>query len=479
MSLRKKATAGFFWSFLERFGIQVVVFVVSIVLARVLSPAEFGLIGMLAVFMAIGQTLIDGGLTQSLIRSENLTQADYSTVFFFNVFGSVVIYLLLFVTAPYIAEFYRQPLLKDLTRIYCLSFVINSFSAVQLTRLSKTMDFKTQMIVSVPSQVISGIAGIIFAFLGFGVWSLVYMNLIQSILNTGQLWWRSGWTPSFIFDRKRFKYHFSFGYKLGVSSLLATVFSNLYPIIIGRYFSAVDLGYYSRAGRLKNLPVENLSTALNKVTYPLFASIQKESARLKNVYKTIMQTVTFVIAPALVLLSVLAEPLVVLLLTEKWLPVVPYLQVMCFTGILTPIHSYNLNILKVKGRSDLFLRLEILKRIILVATIFISIQFGIMGLIWGQLIDSIIFLFINSFYSGKFIDYRLREQFADLLPSLLLAFATGVFVYFVNSILRSFGTIELIRLFGAGIIGIGFYASVANFFKMEAFIYIKNVILKK
>lgn len=479
MSLKKNAISGVFWTFTQQFGMQIISFFVSIVLARLLLPEEFGLIGMITVFMAVGQSLMDSGLTQSLIRTDKPDQSDYSTVFFFNLGGSIIVYGILFFAAPYIALFYNQEILKGILPIYCLSFIITAFSAVQLTRLTKKMDFKTQMIIAIPSVLISGLLGVYLAYQGYGVWALVWMNLSQSSLNTIQLWLKTKWRPSFVFNIQKFKYHFHFGYKLTLSGLLDTVFRNIYQIIIGKFFLASQVGFYTRADSLKNLPVTNISNALNKVTYPLFARIQNDDLRLKNAYRQIMQMVIFIIAPVLVFLGVLAEPLVRFLFTEKWLPAVPYFQVLCLTGILYPIHAYNLNVLKVKGRSDLFLRLEIIKKILVVLTVAVSIQFGIMGLIWGQVFTSILSFFINTYYTGKFLDYTAWQQAKDILPTLFITFAIGLIIFFIDQFLEKLEYIDILRLIISGCIGFFMYIGLAFLLKMEGFKTISRIILKK
>lgn len=448
-------------------------------MTRLLLPEEFGLIGMISVFIAIGTSLMNSGLTQSLIRTENPDQEDYSTVFFFNLAGSIVVYFILFLTAPLIASFFSQPILVDIVRVYCFSFIITAFSAVQLTRLTKAMDFKTQMTVAIPSLIGSGILGIFLAYQGFGVWSLVWMSLFQAFLNTVQLWWRTGWRPSFIFSKEKFKFHFRFGYKLTLSGLLDTIFINIYQIIIGKYFLASQVGFYTRANSLKQLPVSNISGALSKVTYPLFASIQNDNIRLKRVYKQIMQMVVFVIAPVLIIMGVLAEPLFRFLFTEKWLPAVPYFQILCLAGILYPVNSYNLNVLKVKGRSDLFLRLEVIKKILIVVIISFTIQFGIEGLIWGQLFTSIIVLFINTYYTGKFIQYNIVQQAKDILPIILLAAVAGACVYGLDYIMRSNNYIDFVRLSIGGTLGIAIFGAIAWVLKLEVFNNLIRMISRK
>lgn len=479
MSLRKTAISGVFWTFSQQFGMQIISFCVSIVMARLLLPEEFGLIGMITVFMAVGQSLMDSGLTQSLIRTENPDQTDYSTVFFFNLAGSIIVYGILFLAAPYIASFYNQEILKDILPVYCFSFIITAFSAVQSTRLTKKMDFKTQMIIAIPSLFISGLVGVYLAYQGYGVWALVWMNLLQSTLNTVQLWIKTKWRPSFVFNIDKFKYHFHFGYKLTLSGLLDTIFRNIYQIIIGKFFLASQVGFYTRADSLKRLPVVNIANALNKVTYPLFASIHNDDLRLKNAYKQIMQMVIFVIAPVLVFLGVLAEPLFRFLFTEKWLPAVPYFQVLCLTGILYPIHSYNLNVLKVKGRSDLFLRLEIIKKVLVILTVAISIQFGIMGLIWGQVFTSILSFFINTYYTGKFLNYTAWQQAKDILPTLFIAFAIGLILFLLDQFLEKREIVDIVRLALGGCSAVFLYIGSAFVLKMDSLKNINRIILKK
>ncbi len=477
MSLRKKAVSGIMWTFGQQFGTQAISFFVSIVLARILLPKEFGLIGMIGVFIGIGTSLVNSGLTQSLIRTQEPDEEDYSTVFFFNLLGSFFIYWILFFFAPLIASFFSQPILILIIRIYCLTFIISAFSEVQLTKLTKEMNFKLQMTIAIPSLIGSGLLGMLLAYKGYGVWSLVWMGLCQSFLNTVQLWIRTGWAPTFVFNMTKFRYHLKFGYKLTISGLLDTIFTNIYQIIIGRFFLPAQVGFYTRADSLKQLPVSNISVALNKISYPLFASIQNDNVRLKKGYKQIMQMVIFLVAPVLVILGVLAEPLFRFLFTEKWLPAVPYFQILCITGILHPIHSYNLNILNVKGRSDLFLKLEVLKKILIVIVILISIRFGILGLIWGQVVTSVLAFFINTYFSGKFLDYSAWEQIKDIFPLIFLAFIAGAIVWSLD--LEIHGSGDIFRIFIGGVVGILTYLGMCIILKVESFYELKKIILRK
>lgn len=479
MSLKKQAISGMIWTFAQQFSTQGIGFVISIILARLLLPAEFGIIGMIAIFMGIGNILINSGLTSSLIRSPDADQEDFSTVFYFNIAGSVIVYFILFLSAPLIANFFDQPILTNITRLYGVSFIISAFSTVQLTRLTQKMDFKTQMKVSVPSIIGGGILGVTLAYLGYGVWSLVWMTLFQSFLSSLQLWIVTKWTPSFVFNSAKFKYHFFFGYKLLISGLIDVIFRNSYTVIIGKLFSASQLGFYTRANTLVQLPVSNISGALSKVTYPLFAAIKDDDVRLKNVYKQIMKMVTFLLAPTLIIMGVMATPLFRFVLTEKWLPAVPYFQILCISGILYPFHVYNLNILNVKGRSDLFLKLEIVKKALLVVTIAISIPFGIFGLLWGSVISSALALFINSYYSGKFINYNVVEQIKDVAPIVLISVTAGLLTWGTDAILMKFQSIDLIRLILGSLAGVLSYAAMAILFKFQSLHDIKTIILKK
>ena len=466
MSLKKQASAGLIWTFAQQFGNQLIGFIVSLVLARILLPKEFGLIGMIAVFVSVGQALIHSGLTQSLIRTKGPDKKDYSTVFFFNLAASLLIYLIIYFSAPLIANFYNQPILVELVRLYCLIFIINAFSAVQQARLTKRMDFKTQALIALPATVASGVVGISLAYSGFGVWSLVWSQISLALISTIQLWIYAKWRPSLVFDWDIFRTHFKFGYQLTLSSLLNKVFNNIFLIVIGRFFSASQVGFYTRAETMKQLPVTNISNALNKVTYPLFATIQDDDVRLKRVYKQLMQMVVFVIAPTLIFLAVLAEPLFRFLFTEKWLPAVPYFQILCVTGILYPVHAYNLNVLKVKGRSDLFLKLAIVKKVITVIAIVIGIQFGIFGLLYAQVILSILSFFINAYYTDRFINYSAWQQVNDIIPIIGVALVPGLAVFFADQWLEQ--SADWIRILTGIILGLILYGGISLIIRSES-----------
>ncbi|MBP0902466.1 lipopolysaccharide biosynthesis protein [Mariniflexile gromovii] len=479
MTLKKQALSGVYWTFIQESSSQVISFIVSIILARLLLPSEFGLIAMIGIFMGIGHTLIGSGLSQSLIRTENPDDEDYSTVFIFNLVGSIVIYIFFYFLAPFIASFYNQDILTSIIRVYCITFIINAFSAIQIARLLKQLDFKTQLIVAIPSLIVSSITGISMAYYGFGVWSLVWNTIAGTLVANIQLWYSTKWRPSLSFSKKKFKYHFNYGYKLTVSSLLDITFLNVYTIIIGRFFPLAQVGYYNRAESLKQIPVSNITNIINKVTFPMFSSIQNDNIRLKNVYKQIMQMVIYIISPVLIFMGVLAEPLFRLLLTEKWLPAVPYFQILCFNGILYPIHSYNLNILKIKGRSDLYLKLEIIKKILIVLVVGITFQFGIYGLLYGSVFLSILAFFINTYYSGKLINYNIWEQTKDITPTIFIALICGGIIFLFDFYIKNLISYDILRLILGSLLGSLSFLGITYMLKFDSLKEILLLIKKK
>ena len=476
MTLKKQAFGGFIWSFLQQFSTQLIAFTVQLILARILTPSEFGLIGLLTVFIGIGTALFEGGMTSSLIRVTSVDKRDYSTVFFFNLGVSLLIYLLFFLAAPYIALFYKQPILTDIARVYGLSFVFVSFGTVQNTILTREMKFKKQTIITFPALLIGSSVGIILANNDYGVWSLVYSMLVTNLLTTIFLWFSSDWRPKMIFDVDKFRLHFHYGYKMTLSSLLDSIFTNIYQIIIGRLYSPILVGYYTRANSLMMLPVGNVSAALNKVVFPLFAKVQDDISALRAAYKKIMLVVLFVITPIIVLMALLADQLVVFLFTEKWLPIVPIFQIICFSGILYPLHLYNLLILQVKGRSDLFLKLEVIKKVILVIILVISIFYGFTALLVGSVIASILALFINTYYAGGMIDYTMKQQLLDILPIFVISICMGLVVFYLNSNLIAYNNLS--RLLISSSAGLIIYIFLAFIFKFQSISDIRNLIKK-
>lgn len=477
MSLKKQAISGMIWTYSQQFGSQLLTFAVSIILARLLLPEEFGLIGMLAIFIGIGNALFDGGLTSSLIRSTELDEEDYATVFYFNLGCSIILYGLLFISAPFIANFYDQQSLIAITRVYGLTFIISAFGTVQNTILTKELQFKKQAVITFPALVLGGIVGVIMAYVGFGVWSLVASAIVNAFFVSVFLWLNSDWYPKFLFNKIKFHQHFHYGYKLTLSSVLDIIFTNIYQIVIGRFYSVAQVGYYTRANSLMMLPVGNISGALNRVIFPVFSKVQDDIPRLRNVYKQVMQLVLFIITPLMVIIIVLAKPLTIFLFTEKWLPMVPILKIICLSGVLYPIHLYNLIVLQVKGRSDLFLKLEIVKKIMVAIVLVITLYYGFYALLWGQLICSVLALFINTHYAGKMLDYSMLSQLKDITPIFIFSIVMGSVIFWLHYLLSTQS--NFLQLASCGLAGALVYALLAWLFKYESIADIKNLILKK
>ncbi|WP_316839651.1 lipopolysaccharide biosynthesis protein [Pedobacter gandavensis] len=479
MDLEGKTIYGVLWSIGQELSSKFISFFITILLARILSPAEFGLIAMLYVFIAVGNSLLDSGLTSSLIRTPEVSQKDCSTVFYFNLMGSVAVYLLLYLTAPLIASFYHQPILSNVVRVYGLALIINAFFGIQQTLLVKEMKFKTMTMIQIPSVLGGGILGVVLAKLGYGVWSLVWMSLFNSLISTVLHWYCSSWRPILLFDKTSFKSHFNYGYKLTLSGLIDKLYQNIYAILIGRFYAPAQLGFYSRADSISQLPIGIISSAINKVTFPMFVKIADDAEQLLNVYKKIMLQVLFWMAPTLVALAVIAEPLFRLVLTEKWLPAVPYFQILCIAGVMYPIHAYNLNILKVKGQTNLFLKLEIIKKVLCVIGIVCVFPFGIYGLLYFQLFFSFFAFYINSIYSARFINYPFLKQVEDILPTLLISGFIGLAVFFLDQFLVSIGFDDLFRILLLGLSYFICYFAVCFLFKLSAIVDFKQLIQKR
>lgn len=461
-SLKQKTVKGILWSTLERFSVQGIQFVVMIIMARILTPNDYGLVGMLTVFIAVSQSLIDSGFSQALIRKQNRSEADNSTVFYFNIAVGLILYGILYIIAPLIADFYHEPQLIEITRVIGLTIIFNSFVVVQRTLLTVNIDFKTQAKAAFTATFISGILGIWMATSGYGVWSLVTQQLVNIGINTLLLWGLSHWRPRWIYSWNSFHELFGFGSRLLVSGLIDTLYRNIYLIVIGRVFTASDLGYYTRAHHFADFPSSNISGIIQRVTYPILCSIQNENERLANVYRRFIRLSAFIIFPLMMGLAAVAEPLVLALLKEQWLFAATLISIICFQMMWYPIHAINLNLLQVKGRSDLFLKLEIYKKIIGIITLCITIPMGLIAMCTGGVFTSMIALVINTYYTGKLIGVGYFRQMQDLFPTFILSISMGAIVYYaINSL-----SLSPIAQLGIGIcIGIIYYISMAFLFK--------------
>lgn len=475
-TLKQKTITGTIWSFIDSFANQGIQFIAGIVLARILSPREFGLIGMLTIFIALSQSFIDSGFTNALIRKKNCTQTDYSTVFYFNFVVGIIFYFILFFSAGSISVFFNEPQLELLLQVLGIGLILNALGIIQRTILTKDINFKLQTRVSIVASTLSGIIAIAMAFNGFGVWSLVALTLSRFGFTSFFLWMWAKWKPSLTFSTRSFKDLFSFGSKLLISGLIDTVYRNIYYFIIGKYFSAVELGYFTRADQFQALPSQQLTGVFGRVSYPILSTIQNDVKKLRNAYKQIIKSTMLITFVFMLGMAAIAKPMILTLIGEQWLPSVIYLQMLCFVGMFYPLHALNLNMLKVLGRSDLFLRLEIIKTVLAVPVIIIGILYGIKIMILGMLINTIIAYYLNSFWSGKLIGYSSFEQVKDILPSFLLAFTVAAIVYIIGNIIELSNILILVTQIITGAV---LTFIIAEIFKINSYLYLKEIVFNK
>ena len=476
-SLKNKTVKGVLWSAMERFSVQGVSFVVMIFMARLLTPKDYGLIGMLAIFLAVSQSLVDSGFSQALIRKQDRTEVDNSTVFYFNIVVGIVMYLILFACAPFIADFYNEPQLVAITRVVGLSVFLNSLVVVQRALLTVKIDFKTQAKAGIIAAVTSGAIGISAAYMGYGVWAIVLQQLTNLSVNVILLWILSKWKPIWAYSWASFRNLFGFGSKLLASGLLETVYRNIYQIVIGKVFSASDLGYYTRAHQFSDFPSSNVSGIMQRVTYPVLCSIQDDDIRLANVYRRFLRLSAFVVFPLMLGLAAVAKPFILVLLKEQWLFSATLLSIICFQMMWYPIHAINLNLLQVKGRSDLFLKLEIWKKVVGVAILVVTIPMGLVAMCVGGIISSIISLIINTHYTGKLIQLGFIKQMKDLSGVLALSLTMGALVYWVISLMTGYAAI--VQLMTGILVGALYYILIAFLCKMQEWNELIGLIRKK
>ena len=433
--LTNKTLSGVKWNAIGRFSTQGISFVIGILLARILSPSDYGVIGMIGIFMAIAQTFIDSGFGSALIRKKDCTDIDYSTAFYFNIVVGIVSYLILFISAPFIADFFNTPILVDIVRVLSINLFFNSLTIVQTSILTKAVDFKSQAKISLVAVIVSGIIGLTMAYNGFGVWSLVFQSVSISIVRTISYWMVTKWKPQKIFSKNSFNYLFGFGSKILSASLLHTIYANLTTILIGKFYTPKDLGYYSRGESLASLPSTNLTSILQSVTYPILSKIQDDDERLIQVYRKYICVTSMVIFFGMCLLVALAKPLILVLLSDKWTNSIIYLQVFCFAYMFDHICQLNLNVLYVKGRSDLVLKLEVIKKTISISMIVAAIPFGILAICIARALYTQIAIIINTYYTGKLFGFGYLAQIRDfskyfiysiiaVIPAFVLSFCS-------------------------------------------------------
>lgn len=474
-NLKQKTKKGLYWSAASNFANQGMRFVFGLILARLLSPDAYGVIGMLTVFLCIVQVFIDCGFSQALIAKQDRTQTDFSTEFFFNIGIGLIGYCLLFISAPFIAEFYNMPLLTSVLRVVGLGVIINSLCVVQSAQFAIRLDFKKPAKLAVITNIFSGVVGIFLAYCGYGVWALVFQQIAGNFLNGILLWILAGWRPTLEFSRDSFRYLWSYGSKILASSLIQQVYDNLYPLVIGKFFSARQLGLYSRAQGFATLPSSNISGILGNVSFPILSKINNDSLRLMRIYRQMIETAAFIIFPLMLGLFAIADPLVKVLLNQQWYDCIIILQLLCCALLWQPISAINLSILKVIGRTDIILKLEIIKRIAGIFSIVCSIPFGIIGMCIGYMILYMFCFILNTIYISKITNTPIRLYFIDIMPPLLASIAMCIIVLSIISFVES----NVLAIIVGITIGILCYYLFSLFFLKEQLKYALSFIKNK
>lgn len=428
-SLKQKAVSGVACTTVERLVTQVIQFVIGIAIARILAPQDYGAIGMTAIFFAIATTFVDSGFGSALIQKKDRNEDDYSTCFYFNLLVSTALYGVLWIASPYIASFYRTPILCEVTRTLGLTLIINSLTISQIAKLTAEMRFKQMAIITIATQIVTGGVGLYLAYVGWGVWALVFQQISSAVARLLLIEWFLKWRPRLVFSKQSFRHLFGFGSKILCSGLINTIYDNLYTLVIGRAFSAKEVGYYNRGNQFATLPTQTILTVFMKVAYPLMAEVQDDAEKLKRAYKKFLRVPLFILYPILFGLMALAKPLVLVLLGEKWLPAVPLLQVLCVGSMFDPLTHINLNILYVKGRTDLVLKLELLKKPLAFILLFGMIPFGLWWLCFGRSIYGFIAYCFNCYYTGKFINFGFWRQMYYNVPVIVKSGVMGALCY--------------------------------------------------
>lgn len=471
-SLKDKTVKGVAWSGIDNVAQFGVTFLVSIVLARLLSPDDYGLIGIISIFTAVCTALINGGFTTALIRKKDATDDDYNTAFIVNLGISVLLYVVIYLCSPFIAEFFHREELVTLTQVASLEMLIGALGLVQQTRLTKRIDFKTQTKITLVASIASGIVGIVMAFMGFGVWSLVVQSLTSQGLRTILLWVANKWVPQLRFSSESFHELFGFGWKIMVSGLIGTVWKELYQVVVGRFYSPATLGQYTRAKQFSSLFSSNLTSVIQRVTYPVLSTIQDDKERMILAYRKIIKVMMFITAISMLFLGAISEPLLYCQIGPKWHEAATYLPLICITGSFYPLQAINLNMLQVQGRSDLFLELEIVKKIIGILPLSVCFMYGVMPMLYVSVVTSIICYFLNSYFPGKLLGYSSWMQIRDIAPSYGLAIFVSISVFFLKYLPISYWIILPMQI----ILGCTILLCVCQKTKMEEYVELKGMV---
>ena len=473
--LKEKTTTGLVWSSLDKILTLAIQFVLGVLLARILLPEDYGLIGMIAIFIAISQSLVDSGFFTALVQKKDVNQTDYSTIFFFNVIIGCTLYGILFICADFIAAFYETLILADLIKVIALNIIIVSTTIVHKAFITTKIDFKTLAIINISSALLGGIVGIYLAINDYGVWALVYQSLVRSIVMAILYWVLNNWKPNLIFNRQSFKTLFGFGSKLMLSELLKIFFKNIYLIIIGKIYKAEELGYFTRATLFKQIPSTLVNTILQSVTFPILVKVIDEDEKVKHLLQRSVKLAGFVLFPIIMIMIFYSKVIILTLLTSKWLPTVILLQILSLEIIFHPLQYINLNFLNAKGRSDLFLKLELIKNTLVVVAIITTYKYGLIWMSIGYVIVSFFGFFINTFYTKKYINYSAFDQLKGLFPY----FVVSLIAAYLSFIVSDFFSNNLVQLAIGTSIALVLYLLLSRLLKFKELIEIQSLVLNK
>ena len=471
-SIKNKAFSNMLWRFMERCGAQAVAFIVQIVLARLIAPEAFGIIALVVVFTSILQVFVDSGMGNALIQKKNADDLDFSSVFYFNMTVCIVLYGLMFVAAPFIADFYNMPDLTPIVRVLSLMLIISGVRNIQQAYVSRNLMFKRFFYATLGGTILAAIVGIAMAYKGYGVWAIVVQQLLRATCAAVILWITVKWRPKLMFSLERLKGLFSYGWKLLVSHLINTIYAEIRQLIIGKVYLPEELAFYNRSSHFPKFIVENINSSIDSVLLPTMSAEQDDKSRVRAMTRRAIKTSTYLMMPCMVGLAVCAEPVVRLILTEKWLPCVPFLRIFCFVYAFQPIHTANLNAIKAVGRSDLFLKLEILKKIVgltaMLATIFISIE----AMVYSYLVTTIISMCINAYPNTKLLKYSIKDQIFDMLPTITVACAMAI----PCAMVLFLGLNDVLTLAIQILTGAFCYIGLSKLFKLESMNYLIDIL---
>lgn len=474
-SLKNKAAKGVIWSAIERFSVQGIQFILTIIIARLVSPSDYGLIAMLGIFLAIAQTFIDSGFSNALIQKQDRTETDFSTVFYFNIVVGIIVYLLLYLCSPFIASFYNEPKLDLITKVVGLNLIISSFSVVQRAKLTIALNFKLQAVASLIAVVISGVVGVYMAYVGYGVWAIAVQALLNNFLNTLLLWIVAKWMPGICFSWESFKGLFGFGSKLLMADLLNTIYLNLYSLVIGKRFSATLLGYYNRTSTIAQFPSINISSIVNRALFPILCEVQNDDEKLLDTYKKAIRITAYCIFPLMTTMLCLAKPFILVALGEKWLPSSELLQILCLAYFMTPIMILMFQVLNVKGRSDYSLKAEFYKKGSSIALLFITMPFGVKIMCWGLVIYAVCDFLIMIFFLKKVLNHiTLKEHFKLLSPIVGICILMAIFLLFTLFIISN----PILKILAGIFIAIICFWGFSSIFKLQEYFFLKQIIFK-